>query len=313
MGGAVFNEAGTVIITNSTFNGNAAIAGAAPAASAVSTGGAYGVMARAGRRSELKPQRPSRSPTAPSPATRRPTAAAASSFSPTGANATATAIINNTIIGQDDTNESDLVVNQINGGTDGSCCGRGQRRNESDPYHNREQQQRSTSSMWYADRRSTASTALPTKTAARRRPWARLRLRQSSWQWARALISAPSTDQRRGAWAASATWTSGAFEFHRAQIITWTLTGQDRTATPISRRSCRDGHFRLAGAIHRQRATPASLQLANVWFVHITGSWCQRDYLRSAPGRQRYRRSRWTSLKTSPSAKPTLLIVITPY
>ena len=81
MGGAVFNEAGTVVITNSTFTGNTASGGAG------GTGSSDNLErpARGWAADCSTTTAPSRSPTAPSPATRRPRAAAASSISATHA------------------------------------------------------------------------------------------------------------------------------------------------------------------------------------------------------------------------------------
>ncbi len=110
MGGAVFNEAGTVIITNSTFTGNTAAGGAG------GTGGKNNGTAGEGLGGGLFDHNGT-------------VAITDSTFSGNTANGggrgvfnlgdgvTATAIIDNTIIGQSDTNGQDFTGKAVNSGT----------------------------------------------------------------------------------------------------------------------------------------------------------------------------------------------------
>jgi hypothetical protein len=112
MGGAIFNEAGTVFITNSTFSGNAASGGAGGTGVNGHGDGTAGKGLGGGLFNHNGTITITNSTFSANTA-----ADGGRGIFNLGDGATAAAVINNTIIGQSDINVSDLVVNSINNGS----------------------------------------------------------------------------------------------------------------------------------------------------------------------------------------------------
>ena len=108
LGGAVFNQGGAVTITNSTLSGNSVAAGAAGGNGGAASGQAFGgaVFSRNGSVTVLN-----------STFTSNTAANGGTGLYNLGDGATATAVLNNTILGGAATSPSDFVGNTINGGT----------------------------------------------------------------------------------------------------------------------------------------------------------------------------------------------------
>ena len=259
MGGAVFNEAGTVVITDSTFTLNAAIGGAGGAGVSFSTGGA-GLGLGGGlfnHNGAITVTNSTFSGNTAADGGRGIVIIA------DGANATATAVINNTIIGQDDTDVSDLVVNQINGGTDGSALavvGGGTNLIRTTTVSNSAINVLMGTLTDDPQLVGLAGNGGPTQTMAL--------MPTSPAIGAGADLGAPSTDQRGVVRLGNV--DIGAFEFHRAQITTF---------GPLTGVTYGDADFAISATA--TSGLPVSFtasgnarvfELANVWFVHITGA-----------------------------------------